>query len=169
MTRRAFTLIEMVIVCVVLVLMAAIVIPNMIGMMRSRALFAEEQAVLRVPRDVRSQAVHDKLPVLLRVDGNVLVVDRHKDEGDDEEITRIRLDALQIRSARLNGKSVDMSSWKWTVYPDGTSDTGGLEFAEGATQKSLALSANADARWVQGTLPDTSDDTWQAGQLQTRN
>jgi type II secretory pathway pseudopilin PulG len=167
--RRAYTLVELTIILVVLVLMAALVVPNLLSMLRSRSIFAEEQAVLRAPLTARTLARRSKVAVALKLQGNAIVIEKHKDDNSDEEVKRVPLDSLRVRSTHKNGNAEDQGTWKWTVYPDGTSDTGGIEFAEGAVKKSLALSANADARWVDGDLPNTSDDTWQAGQLQTRN
>ncbi|HZO91905.1 MAG TPA: hypothetical protein VFB38_26545 [Chthonomonadaceae bacterium] len=167
--RRGFTLIEMVVITIVLILMAAYIVPNMVALTRSRSVYAVEAAIQRAPVEARNEARRSQRPVALRVEGDVLVLARLSEAGDLQEFKRIALgNTIQVTRARLGSETRDLASWQWTVYPDGSADSGGLEFSEGTAIKSLVLSQSGEGRWSEGALPDTNDDRWQAGELEQR-
>jgi type II secretory pathway pseudopilin PulG len=175
------------VVITILVLMAAAVMPNLVAIARSRQFYNAEQTLWRLPMEARNEASKSQEPVTLRLEGDTFVMERPKPDDDQnntttnvqnssqnnqdmEEVKRVDFSGgLHAESARKNGDTSDLASWKWTVYPDGTSDSGGVAFTEGNSRKSLVLSATADAHWIQGDLPTNDDnDHWPAGQLQTR-
>lgn len=67
----------MVVVTAILALMAALILPNLVTINRSRALRDEEAAILRLPIQARNMAMRSGQPVILRVDGSdALVLER---------------------------------------------------------------------------------------------
>ena len=76
---------------------------------------------------------------------------------------------MQVEDARQDGRDADTGSWQWTVYPDGSADDGGLEFAEGSQERALLLSSDGSARWLTRGLPDAAPNRWPAGQLRQRS
>lgn len=164
---RAFTLIELVVVLFVLLLLATAVVPRAVALQRSRRLKDREGRIARLPALCRNEAVRAGVPVRLRADGSALVMERAPVGGAAEEVRREPLGAgLTLDAAQSDGRFVDAGAWQWTVYPDGSGDSGGLEFAEGASRKSLRLPSGGGARWVAGDLPDTLPERWPAGSLQ---
>ncbi len=155
------------VVCAVLVIMAGVLMPNIAAIKRSRQIFEAQTTVGRAPLEARNEAVRSELPVEMKVEGTALVLSRVTKEKDEQEFKRVDLGSdLRIESAQLNGNASDLGSWKWTVYPDGSSDSGGLQFAVGNAREGLQLSRDGDGKWVQGDLPAATDSTWTAGELQ---
>ena len=169
--RRGFTLVEMTVVISVLALMAALVVPNMVAIKRSQDLRDLEASLLRAPAEARNEARKTRQPVTLRVEGDALVMERgaSDEEEEAEEVKRVVFgERLRIESAQIAGEPIDVASWQWAAYPDGSADTGGLEFVEGEARKSLVLSGDRSARWVEGELPQMTEDRWPAGELEQR-
>lgn len=173
--RSGFTLIEMIVVITILALMAALIIPNFLAMKRSREQRTLEAELIRLPAEARLEAQRSAVAVTLRVDGDALVMERapNQDESDPTIVKRLELsDEMRVDSAREGNQSIDLASWQWVVYPDGSADTAGLEFVEGESSRhSLLLPANSgeNSRWLAGSLPeDNSGERWPAGDLEQR-
>ena len=145
--KQGFTLIEMSVVITVLLLTATFVIPNMVAIRRTRALLDLEAAIQRLPREAQNEAIKRRQPVALRVEGTTLIMEREPNTDSNQNqpaslnqqandtavvVKRVEL-GNEITAARAqNGKeSIDVASWKWTTYPDGSSDYGGIEFKIG--------------------------------------
>ena len=82
--RRAFTLVEMIVVCAVLVIIAAAIVPNLVAITRSRSLKDLEAGVARLPLEARNEALQTHTPVRLRVSGTTLVMERVPVGGDPQ-------------------------------------------------------------------------------------
>jgi type II secretory pathway pseudopilin PulG len=157
------------IVIVILALTAVLVFPNMIAIRRSRALKDVEAAIWRLPREARHEALRSQQPVAIRVEGSTLVMERTSIQGDSVVVKRVNLrEGITVTGARTGRESTDLDSWRWMAYPDGSADQGGLEFMEGNSPKSLYLPKQGDEVWGDGNLPDTSQEEWQAGEVQYR-
>ncbi len=167
--RRGYTLIEMSVVVTIIALLALVVVPNFTAIRRSRAYFDLEASIIRTPTDAYNEARNSKRPVQIRFDGTSLVIERVIVDSDPEEVKRIELTSdIQVESVQLGSSSSDLSSWKWTVYPDGSADSAGVSFITGSSHKSLVLHKDGKSQWMDGDLPDSSDDKWQAGEIQKR-
>ena len=166
--RRGFTLIELIVVLFVLLLIAAAVVPNVVSLGLSRELKNREGRLARLPAEARNEALRTGKPVRLRVDGAALVMEQVPPDagGTVPEIKRVNLGrSIAVDSVQLSGRPADTGTWQWTVYPDGSADNGGIEFAEGRVHKSLLLSSDSAARWVGGGLPAPAPERWPAGNL----
>ena len=168
--RRAFTLIEMMVVVAVLTLMAAFITPNLVALQRSRILRSLEASVLRLPAEARAEAQRSGTAVTLRVDGGALVLERKPSKDEDPvEVKRLGLNGeITVQDAQTNGEGVDLASWTWVVYPDGTSKAALLELQEGSATRSLLFSAEGEARWGTGVEVSPAEERWQAGELEQR-
>src|SRR5687767_7523947 len=87
---RAFTLIELIFVMVLLIIVASMVAPRMSSFFRGRALSAEAQRLLSLTHYAQSRAVTEGVPVLLWIDATkstygIEVQAGH--EGDDDRGT----------------------------------------------------------------------------------
>ena len=168
--RRAFTLVELIVVLFILLLMTTAVVPRVVALQKSRRLKDMEARIIRLPVEARNEAVRAATPVRLRVDGAALVLERAPLNGTPEEVKRVPLGTgIGVDSVEQDGQPANVGSWQWTVYPDGSADAGGIQFGEGASEKSLVMSSDGSARWVIGDLPDGTPERWPAGQIQQRN
>jgi len=69
--RRAFSLIEMILVMALLVVAVSMVSPRLSGFIRGRALESEARRVLALTHAARSRAISESMPVLLWLDATV--------------------------------------------------------------------------------------------------
>jgi hypothetical protein len=149
--------------------------PNLVAIKRSRELRELEWALQRLPAQARDEARLRNARVILRIDGDDLVLSQVRtsdggpaDTTELEEIKRVPLGKnLRIDAARKGAETISSSEWEWAAYPDGSSDEANLEVVEGDTAKSLVLPANGEARW------NTDDESgggepWQAGEVELR-
>ena len=171
--NRAFTLIEMTVVITVLALMAALIMPNMVAIKRSQELRVLEAAVRRLPSEAREESRRRNAPVSLRVDGQSLVMEQiatGEDAGSDpKEIKRVTLsDDLRVEEARQGSETMDLASWKWTNYPDGSANAGSVTFQAGTATKTLRLPARGEAEWTTGAeaTPSPTEENWPAGDIE---
>jgi prepilin-type N-terminal cleavage/methylation domain-containing protein len=175
--RRGFTLIEMTVVITILAVMAASIMPNLVAIKQSRELRELEWALQRLPAQARDEARQRNARVILRIDGDDIVLShvRTADGGLDdtaelEEIKRVPLGKnLRIDAVRKGSETISSSEWEWTAYPDGSSDDANLAVIEGDNAKSLVLPANGEARWnTDDENGAGEDEPWQAGEVELR-
>lgn len=169
--RRGFTLIELLVVIFILLLITAAVVPNVVSLGLSRDLKNREGRIARLPAEARNEAVRTGKPVRIRVDGSALVMEQVPvdNNGTAQQIKQVSLGkSIQVESVQLAGQQSDLGTWQWTVYPDGSAENGGIQFAEGRVRKSLLLSSDSGAQWISGGLPDQAPDHWPAGNLHQR-
>jgi hypothetical protein len=160
---------EMTVIIVILLLIAAAIVPNVVSVLNSEQLKSTEATIARLPAMARADAVKNQNPVQLRFDGSSVVEEEVEANGNTDLLNTIDLgDSVQVDQSQKNYLNVDPSSWDWTAYPDGTSDTGGVEVLIDSEKRSLIISSSGDALWTTGPLPDESQDQWTAGQLQQR-
>lgn len=181
----------MTVVITFLALMAAMIIPNLVAIKRSRDLQDVEAALARLPMEAKNEARRARVPVTLRVDGNTVVLERLAvpEEGtaaaigtdaasaEPEEFRRVRLGRdIEVETVLTADESLDVAAWQWTVYPDGSADaSGALLFSVAGTQKALALTGDGGSRWVTGEVGadiaesvSVASERWAAGELEQR-
>jgi type II secretory pathway pseudopilin PulG len=181
--RHAYTLIEMVVVTAIIMIMAGLILPNMVAVKASRELRSEQAALQRLPTEARNEAVKVKQIVDLRIEGDYIIMERTDPQTTSTtEVKRIPIgnqlspQAAQLLTAGIvpspnatSAGSSDVASWKWQAYADGTSDSGGLTFTVGGSQQqSLVIPADNQAHWIVGPLPQPTDQSWTAGDLEQR-
>lgn len=167
-----FTLIEATVVITILALLAALVMPNVVALQRSRDVQSLKASLLRLPAEAQNEARKSKQAVTLRTDGSdTLVLERvGQDATDVTEFKRLSLGKdIRLDAATQEGESVDLASWEWTVYPDGSAQVARLEFIEGNRILSLSLPAAGELpRWSSTTAIEPGEERWSAGELEQR-
>jgi len=183
--RRAaggYTLIEACAVIVVVAVLAASVIPNLVALKRTRDIRKVEASVQRLPLQARVEARLGRVPVVMRVEGDELVLERRPPapragadgsaaaaEAEAEVFKRVPLgEDIRIDAIQQGVETVDVASWEWTVYPDGSCNAVNLEFVEGDARKSLVVPSEGDARWVTGEEIEPAEERWAAGEIEQR-
>lgn len=178
---RAFTYMEMMVSILVVLLISALVIPRVVAFLQSRAQKDLEGSIIRLPNEARADAIKAQMPVSISIQDNQLVVQEEPPAGVQTVngtqqqantaptvLTQVDLgNTLQIASVQKNGQPADTGTWKWMVYPDGSADDAGIEFAEGNVTKTLLMPAYGDSTWLNGPPPSQSPTMWPAGQLQS--
>ncbi len=174
-----FTLVEIMVVVVILLIMASLIIPRVVAAQQGRARLDLEASIARLPLEAKSQAARSQEVCDLRISGTTLILEQQPAPlldgvvatgGVATQIKTLDLGAtLQISSVQLNGKVSDAGTWQWNAYPDGSTDRGAIEFTEDDQTKSLIMSGTGDPTWSDGTAPDVSLDHWNAGSLEQRS
>jgi Tfp pilus assembly protein FimT len=196
----------MIVIALILMIMAALAVPNIVAYQRSASHKQLEANVARLPLEARNQAVLLQNPVSISVSGNTLVMQEQEFDTNPNSntgsmssndssttldpdnlmqgasgsagagaTTQVQLKTIdlgtdmQVDSVQLNGQATDTGSWLWMAYPDGSSDTGAIQFSEGSVSKSLVMDGKGHSQWISGEMPDQSQDEWSAGQLETRS
>ena len=195
--EEGFTFVEVIVITIILLIMAAIIIPNYLAYQRSASEKELEASIARLPLEAKNEAVKLQTPVAITVSDSALILQEEPSASgsssyaqsasslgtntttlstsSDPGTTPIQLQeinlgsTLQIANVEMNGQSSDTGSFMWTVYPDGSADEAGIEFTEGTVHKSLVLTSTGDSRWITGDLPDQSQDQWPAGQVATQS
>jgi len=86
------------------------------------------------------------------------------DHSQDKIVKTLPLvSGITFGNFQLAGSSSDAGSWQLHYYADGTTDGGGMELVEGRGTKSVVVSPKGGVQETDGTLPDTSQDQWIAG------
>ena len=134
--RRAFTLVELIVVMVLLLTVASMVMPRMAAFFRGRALSQEAQRVLSLIHHGRARAVAEGVPVILWVDParsmyGLEVQESHSggDEGrrivySAEPSLRLEIPVSEKEDGRL-GLPENMAAIR--CNPDGFFDEGGAQ------------------------------------------
>lgn len=180
-SRRGFTLAEMIVIIFVLALIAGYVLPHVASYLDERDEMTLEGQIARLPAQVKNDAVRLQQPVALTIQGNALVIEETPPQEwqtvNSSQQTQVtqgitvlqQLDLgsnIQITSVQTQGQPADLGTWTWTVYPDGSAEDEGLEFTIGRQTRSLVLQSDGDSRWLGTALPDQSPTQWSAGQLE---
>jgi Tfp pilus assembly protein FimT len=171
------TLIELTVVLVILLIIAAAVGPRVVAMLQSQDAKQLKAKIARLPAEAEAQAVTLQAPVRIRVSSNSIIMEQATLGTDgaitqdtaSEQIKQVDLgDGLRLDNAQLNGMPSPPDSWEWVVYPDGSSDAGALEFEEDKSHFSLVITDHAASQWIEGDMPDQTQDIWPAGSLAQR-
>jgi len=130
--RRAFTLIELILVLALLAVVTSLAAPSLSRFFRGRSLDSEARQLLSLTHAGRSRAVADGFPMLLWIDsqrrayglqeegatqsGNTQDADPKADEFDFGD--NVQVEALSASPVSVNGKSLPAIRF----LPDGTAD-----------------------------------------------
>jgi len=201
--RRGYTLIEMMVVTVLLVLFSSLIVPNYLNMRDSQRRRAFYTGVVDLAGNAREMAISHNATMYLQADssGNRLVIKQEandstyvaadgtssattstssnqnqdtnpqtnigttpNDRSSDPIVTTLPMSpGMQFGNFQLAGTASDASSWKIRFFSDGTSDSGAFELDEKGYVKSLVVNTRGGAVLTDGTIPDTSQESWIAG------
>lgn len=169
MRRRAFTLIELTVVILVLALLAASIMPNVASAVETNRRRAFRLAVPRMMSEAHNRAVQGGQPVFMSTntdDGFEL-----KQTVDGEETVLQSLDAVNgvsIDSLLAADGSEPSDDWQIGFYPDGTSDGGIVELNDNGTTFRYQVAKTTSRVRRLGEDDQLEDTKWQAGDLAVR-
>jgi len=171
------TMIEIIVVLAILVIIASAVLPRVMAMQRSQNAKQLEAKIARLPAEAAAQAYSLQIPVRLRTSSDSIIMEKVSVGSDgsisndtqSEQIKEVNLgNDIRVDNAQLNGQASTSDNWEWIVYPDGSSDSGAVEFEEDKSHYSLVITDHAASQWIEGDMPDQTQNTWTAGTLAQR-
>jgi prepilin-type N-terminal cleavage/methylation domain-containing protein len=149
--RRAFTLIELIVVVVILAVLAAAVVPRLGSTVRQEASAAVDQAAELVRLFAYRQALGSQQVALWRdgADGRIHLIVKDVDPADPASEPEWRADrfaapvalppGLELADARADGKSLDASEWTISSIPGGERPKVELRFVGHGLDASVVL------------------------------
>jgi prepilin-type N-terminal cleavage/methylation domain-containing protein len=170
--NSGFTLIEMTVVITILVLLVAAVMPNLTSEKRSREARQFFAHARNLVQETRSRSMGDDQTRVLRFDesGNRLVVDRlDLETGDSVEERALELpEGVEGSAYLIEEETSNAAEWQVAFYADGKSSKGGITLTNNGRPISIVIDEGGTVRQVDGELPDTSQDIWDAGGYEQR-
>lgn len=160
-------------VILLLVLLAAAVLPNLNAMREGRIERAFPGDVRRLAMDARERAISDGRTYALTFGDQLQrlqLVEPSLEGGAGTTLSEVHLTSTaQTGRLELEGREANSADWVLNFYPDGSSDGGGVEFTRGNSVFALHVQAvNGTIRIIDGRLPDTTAQRWQAGDIERR-
>jgi len=166
--RAGFTLIEMIVVIAVLALISTAIVPSLLSMKATSDRKDTVSGVRRFAAEARERAIENGKETQVIYDGATKQLQIQDVEADGTATTAKYvqlLDGIEPQRLQLAGKDSNETDFKLTFSPDGHSIGGGVEFKD----FSVLIDSNGVSQFITGTLPDTTDQQWQAGNLEQRN
>lgn len=174
MTKRGFTLIEVIVAVAIIALMAGLVMPNFFSQQKTRQATSFFVALPDLAGYAREQAESGKLTTRIRYDdGNsVFVVTRDPAlDSNDQETTLRQLPLPSILSTsafRADDGNVTSGDWEIVFYPDGRSNGAAIEIDDNGRYRSLVVDPEGTIRMIVNSLPAVEERRWQAGEIEQR-
>lgn len=164
---RGFTYIEMLVVLSILLLLIAVVRPNLVNLRQNqdRVIFKERLRVFASEARLRAQS--QAHVVSLGYDKTAKEF-RMTDEATDGTRTEVQRLALPEGGATVKFSADKYESsgdvWRVPLYADGLSAGGGVEIVLGGESSSFIIDRNTGlAHWITTKLDDLPPDRWKAG------
>lgn len=169
--RRGFSLVEMSVLIGILLLLAALVIPNVMRMQDAMAMVTAKSNVVVFVAQAMSEARKSSVTVRLRDDGGTLIMESVQGNQDPTELKsstfsgKLTLQSVELPSAEPNAEPETVDYW--SAYSDGQCDAADLTFSsDTGNNLILRVSKSGSATWfTPETLPETqaSSAKWAAG------
>lgn len=166
--RRGFTLIEMSVVVLIIALLAAAVAPNLVSLKTGRELRQFRSDLRQLAAQTRESAISTGKELDLSFGSNRFSVQPADTESTVVPRTLAVPDVVTTNRFELAGADSSEGEWTLRFYPDGTTDGGGVELREGQNAFALQIKKSGEVLVVDGNLPDTTAEKWQAGEHEQR-
>lgn len=159
-------------VITILVLFAAVIMPNLKNQKHSQDVRQFFSATRNLMVDARERAVNDGQARLIKYDDSArkLTVETTDNQSGNTQTEReLTLpEGVTADAFRLDKADSTSSEWVLGFYADGRSEGGAVQFsADGASQ--VVIVKDIGSVSVQkGTMPDISQDEWDAGGFEQR-
>lgn len=164
MRTRAFTLMEMTLVLVLLIIATMMVAPSVSSFLQNRD---EHEFIAKWEKLVvneRQKARNEKTTKTLRFDEAARAFLENNDANTFASIP----DGAAASEARVDGKSVAAVEWTVKFFADGTATYSQITLSLGGKPWSLEVSKDAIITIRQRSLSEASETDWEAGDLVQR-
>lgn len=166
---RGFTLIEMGVVVTLVALTAAMVVPVLSRWQDSQArasFFVEFRDIFS---NARETAILSKTAQTVTYDGEAFATNFVDADGNDNYSGRVRLpNGFEASRFTLGGDEAPPTDWQLTFHPDGSAEPAGVEIQDAQNQWFLTVDKRGRTQFGQGSMPDPSSQTWDAGDHEIR-
>jgi hypothetical protein len=157
------------VVIAVLALGAALVAPLISAQRQGIEHRAFRTGLTQVAAEARIQAVERRQELRLRYDDGLRTLTLERVEEGEEPLRTIQIpQGILATSFQEAGQVVSSGDWAVRFLPDGTSDSGGIEFDDDGVVLAWYVDERARAALSEGTLPNPNDQRWPAGSLEQR-
>ena len=159
-------------VITVLALLAAAIMPNLLNESRSRAARQFFSKARNLMLDARSSSIRDGQTRSIKIDetgGRLFVETTDAESGDAVEGQALTFPEGVTGSAyRVQGEESNSAEWDIRFYSDGKARKGGISFDSNGRIISLSVDERGAVTQIDGPLPDTSEESWDAGGYEQR-
>ncbi len=191
--RRGFTLVELGVVCIIIVTMTAVIIPNMLAIQRSRNVWQFEQAIQRLVASSIEEAINRNREMVLTFDdgknqfllsteaasqdssgapigsGSPTSLNGAADDQERKVVASVILPSgTTVQQYQKAGQASNSGEWQIHFFPDGTCEGGGIELSENGATRTLYIDPRGSYTFSEKALPDPSTQEWTAGDFQRR-
>ncbi|HWA83950.1 MAG TPA: hypothetical protein VG820_10970 [Fimbriimonadaceae bacterium] len=172
--RRGYTFVEMVVLVAILSLVSFFVMPSLISMKKASDTRETMDGIRRIAADARERAIQNGKPTEIVYDESkmqlqILDVDTDGTNTTDGTTDAVRsvdlLAGIEPERLQIDGKDSNTTDFKIAFSPDGHCTGGGIEFKD----FSILVDDDGHSKYIEGALPDPTDEIWQAGNLEQRN
>lgn len=168
---RAFTLVEVSVVVLLLAMFAALTVPRLAAFKRGNELREFRMNLVKLVGEAKASAMETGTECRVRYEesGDQFELVRVGTDDDEQVIETLSLPAeVQISSSRSGGQDMGVN-WQASFYPDGSATDGGVRIDWGDTEESLIIDGRTgSASWSSDDIPDPSSTRWQAGEIEQR-
>jgi prepilin-type N-terminal cleavage/methylation domain-containing protein len=164
---RGYTLIEMIVVVTILALVAAMVMPSLASMKATSDRRDMMSGIRRIAADARERAIRSSITTQIVYDEGAKELQIQEAQSDGTTTTLVRqpmTSGVEPQRFQLAGRDSTPTDFKLTFSSDGHSNGGGLEFKD----FSIYVDQNGGYQFIDGPLPDPTQQNWGAGDLEQR-
>lgn len=168
---RAFTLVEVSVVVLLLAMFAALTVPRLAAFQKGNQLRQFRMNLAKLVAQAKATAMESGTTCVLRFEesGDRFELARTSVDADETVIQTLALPGeVQIASSRAGGQDTGVN-WEASFYPDGSATEGGVRIDWGDSEESLIINGRTGtAVWSSDEIPDASTTRWQAGEIEQR-
>jgi Tfp pilus assembly protein FimT len=175
-------MIELIVVIGVITLIAGIVAPMAISLQKGQVTRNFYTSVRDLSVKARNEAINRGLTMTITSDGN----QKHLEMAVDTTVATSNTlappsptvdvpavdvpipDDVTLQTYKTGTNDTTEGEWKLHFYPDGSSDGGGFEIAQGSKTQTWIVATDGSNRMLDGTYPDPTLEKWQAGDYAKR-
>lgn len=173
MRKRAYTLVEMMVVVAVLTTMAALVVPRYASLQAGQDSRDFSSALVRLGSDARLLAIQTGQEVQASFDDERRVLVLSSVDAETLQTAERRTiplpEGIELTAFTLDGQFAEGSTWVLQFFPDGSGSDAGVEVEDGMYVYHVVIEGrDGTAVRTDGRLEEVEQLEWQAGELEQR-
>jgi type II secretory pathway pseudopilin PulG len=159
----------MIVVIVVLAAIASLTVPNLVRAREAREKRDFEANLYRLASYARETAIQDRKTLSLGISDRAFAVYEETEGEEETELRSLTMpEGVETGSMAAEGEDATSSDWRLRFYADGTSDGGGVELNNDGRVRSLQIKPDGTMSLIEGSLEETGNEKWTAGEIEKR-